>query len=89
MTFYPIIIPISSESDVLYYYPGWLNVLLFGSVGIGLVGVIMLIVGAVGFLAFDVDLNRLSRWGIVLTFGGVFLLLCCLPLMMIFGIRMG
>lgn len=89
MTFYPIVIPITSETDVLYYFPGWLRTLLFGSMGLAIFGVLLMIISAVGFLVFDVEIEKLDTIGLAVVLVGLFLLVCCLPLMLIFGVRMG
>ena len=89
MTFYPIVIPITSETDVLYYFPGWLNTLLFGSMGLAIFGVLLMIISAVGFLVFDAEIEKLNTIGLAAVLVGLFLLVCCLPLMLIFGVRMG
>jgi hypothetical protein len=88
MTFYPIVIPITSETDVLYYFPGWLSTLLFGSMGIALFGTLLLIISAVGFLVFDAETEKLGTRGLAVVLVGLFLLVCCLPLMLVFGVRM-
>ena len=89
MTFYPIVIPITSESDVLYYFPGWLRALFFGSMGIALFGTLLLIISAVGFLVFDAETEKLGTRGLAVALVGLFLMVCCLPLILIFGVRMG
>lgn len=88
MTFYPIVIPITSDSDALYYYPEWLRTLIFGSMGITFVGVLLLIISAVGFLAFGAETEKLGTRGLAVALVGLFLLVCCLPLMLIFGVWM-
>ena len=89
MTFYPIVIPITSETDVLYYFPGWLRTLFFGSMGLTLFGVLLIIINLVGFLVFDAKSEKIANFGLVGALVGLFLLICCLPLILIFGVRMG
>ena len=89
MTFYPIVIPITSETDVLYYFPWWLRALFFGSMGLTLFGVLLIISNIVGFLVFDAKSEKIANFGLVVALIGTFLLFCCLPLMLAFGVRMG
>lgn len=89
MTFYPIVIPITSETDVLYYFPGWLRTLLFGSMGLAIFGTLLLIISTVGFLVFGAETEKLGTRGLAVVLIGLFLLVCCLPLMLVFGVRMG